>query len=470
MPPASTPPARVGLRAPGRAQWLLLAAGLVVLFPLLQYTDNVTTSAHGLNVWRSLADGRLLEFYSYNDHVGHGSPWFPELGSQYGFGLYLVFAIWNLPTWLLERAGVDVFSHVWTLAWMKAITIPFFVLAGWAINRLGRTLGLAREGRAWAIFLFASSVTVVQTISVTGQYDVVHTVPTILAVDAWLKGDRRKFLGWFALAACAKWFPLLVMLPLLLLVDKRLWRVAGQVLLVLVPAWLLQLPFSFDENRTVSDSRLLTEKVLAGALPVGFGLAPFVAAFGIAVLVAWLAPALDDAARRRWGMFAAAAPFLVAMMFTQAHPFWLVAGLPFVALAIVQRPQRTKVLLVVEMVWMASVTGAHLIAYAMFIWAPGTVAAMLLPHLFTPVDQVADPVTVHGVLKAKGITELAPAVGTVALVSGLALLWLLSPWSRHGLDDPEDSLDRHRPLLFARTALALALCLPAVACYLSSLR
>lgn len=253
MPGATT----TRLRMPSRAQWLLLATGLVVLLPLLQYTDNVVTSAQGINVWRSLAEGKLLEFYSYNDHVGHGSPWYPELGSQYGFGLYLVFAVWNLPMYLLERAGVDVFSHVWTLTWMKAITLPFFLLAGWAMNRLGRTLGYTREGRAWAIFLFASSATVVQTISVTGQYDVIHVVPTILAVDAWIRGDRRRFLAWIALAACFKWFPLLVALPLLLLIDKKLWRVGVQLAVVVVPAWLLQLPFRFDPNRTVSDSTLM---------------------------------------------------------------------------------------------------------------------------------------------------------------------------------------------------------------------
>lgn len=210
-------------------------------------------------------------------------------------------------------------------------------------------------------------------------------------------------------------------------------------------------------------------KVLDGTLPVGFGFAPFVAAYGIPVLVAWLAPAMDDAARRRWGMFAAAAPFLVAMMFTTVHPFWLVAGWPYLALAIVGRPERTKALLVTEVAWMGPITVAHLIAYADYVWAPGTVAPMLLPHLFTPVDQLGTLVKVSGVLAAKGITPLAPAVGAVAIVTSLALLWLLSPWSRHGLDDPDDGIEHHGALLFTRTLLALALCLPAIACYLLSL-
>ena len=85
--------------------WLLIS---IVLFYSFIYNDILETMRVSISFWEELIHGNLHYFY--------GGRWqqtsvayVKEVQPVYDFPIYIVFAIWNFPIWLVEHFGkVDV--------------------------------------------------------------------------------------------------------------------------------------------------------------------------------------------------------------------------------------------------------------------------------------------------------------------------------------------------------------------------
>ena len=171
---------------------------------------------------------------------------------MYGFGLYLVFAVWNLPLWLLqELGGVNVFTSVLALSWAKAITLPFLLGSAWLVGRICTELGLPAGRAKWSRFMFLTSGFLVTAVFVMAQYDVIHIFFSTLGIYYLLRGRHRAFVAAFAVAIAMKFFPIFIFIPVLLLKEKRPTRILLGLAGAASLAVLLRIPFLFGADASL---------------------------------------------------------------------------------------------------------------------------------------------------------------------------------------------------------------------------
>lgn len=369
---------------PRPVEWALLAAVLAFLFLAHIYNDVLATTRHAMHLWDYLGEGRALAFYDLNARSVPGNAFYMTPDSaNYDFPLYIVFALWNLPMWALEKfLHVDVMNSIPCLLWMKGLVAVFFGSTALVFRRIVDALGIRADVRPWATFLYLSSAWAMTSVFVTAQYDVVGMLFVLLGVLAYLRGDRTRFLLWFAIAMPFKLFALLVFLPLLLLSEKRVWRIALQALAVAAPLVAFRLLFGLTSKYgSLPFQSFFLDFLTRNGIEISTGTVPlFPLAFLVLLLIAYATNPEDEGDRNRlavrFSFLSLGSLFLLA--YTQ--PYWIVLWVPFVLLTILLHPERWKANLAAE------TTMAFGMAYVQFFRFPQcfsarTLATMVLPKL-----------------------------------------------------------------------------------------
>jgi hypothetical protein len=458
-------------RGPSKRTWILLAACLSVLLVSHTYVDNVVITLHGMNVWSALRDGEILNFYAYNDGVAPPSDEFHPVPIVYGFLTFTLIAIWNLPLWLLqELAGVNVFTSVAALTWMKAINLPFAIGTAWLVQRISVRLAPTSRWAPWSGFVFLTSGFLISAVFLVGQFDVMHMFFTVLGLYYLVQGSRRAFVVAFAVAMAIKWFPLFVFLPVLLLVEKRVSRILLCLGGALSVAFAFKLPFLFSANPSAEiGSQLITAMVLGNRLPLGReGVPIFPLLFALVCIACYVRRPTSAAELHRTAIYAGFAGVAAFFVSAPAHPYWFAMLCPFFAILWAINPALARVNLLLE----AGLTAAMVVLHQIiFFWTYdlSIVSPMLLPRIFAPVDSLAHPVSPLSLYTRIGLvpnSSLLAAVFTAGIVS---LLVLHRPRTDEELERLRPDDDHVVALIHGRTALMLALMLVPAAAYLYSL-
>lgn len=324
--------------------WVVLLAVLAAYFPTLYYTDIITTYQHSLTLLNCIWEGRLFEFYlcggTYIENLGLiASP-------MYSLPIYAVFAIWNLPVWVLVRMGIIWHpENVWCLLWCKGALAAAMAGTCWLVWSILKLVGKKREETEEAVFLLLTSLLFVVPVLGSAQYDIFCVFLMLLGIWQRLRDGR---LSWkvmliFALAATFKFFALFVYVIMVLLDEKRVWRALGAMLVGLAGIVLVDKPFvqPVEEEGSVSLFETLIKFVFAGNVQGGLSELPLFPCvlFGVCVAAYCLRPNGRE-------QYLKTCSWLVSVMFfgflllARSHPYWSVLFPPFVVLVLAVDPER----------------------------------------------------------------------------------------------------------------------------------
>ena len=108
---------------PSRAEYLIFG-GLTALFWLLfAHPDLVETARHGYILIRSTLDGNFLGFFEDTFQRTYGYVY--TNAAHYNILMYVLYAVWQLPLYLLEQLFGFACSDLVLTLWCKAIGIGF---------------------------------------------------------------------------------------------------------------------------------------------------------------------------------------------------------------------------------------------------------------------------------------------------------------------------------------------------------
>lgn len=349
---------RAGAPAAGR---ILLAAAFLLLFYTLVYSDILITVQHSLNLWDYIVEGRLGSFYAESYGAVETLGYHTGDTVFYDFPLYIVFAVWNFPLWLLRRfAGVNILCSPPCVIWAKSLLLAFTGLALWALGRVCRALGLDRESAGWARFLTLSSMLYLSAVVLLGQYDIIAISLMLLGLEAYLQGDTRRFLLFFALSAPMKFFTLLAFVPLLLLREKRV----GHILLQLACSVSLLAVFRLLFHSEVRGDGLFWF-IFASELPLSMGsIYLFVAGMAALVLFCYCRPWQEGRQGQKWAVYVCLLSYSIFFLTVNTYPYWIVYLVPFVVLVMVQNRDIFRVNLLLDLVLSGGVLLAYLFKYS----------------------------------------------------------------------------------------------------------
>lgn len=313
----------------------LLAAGLVCFFAFF-HPDIQETARHAYILIRSSLDGDFLQFFEITLQRSYGYAY--TNAAHYHILFYLVYALWELPLYLIEQLFHLAFSDLVLSVWCKTIGVGFYLGCGILTGRLARQLGCSEQAAGWAPLLFWLNPISFFTINIMGQYDSICLFFLLWALTFYFRGRLVAFTLLMGAGLVFKFFPLVVFLPLLLLAEKRPGRVLGHLALSL---W-LYLPGALLFAGRTGDAgffnSLMARRLFAQVFPGGV---MNVSCIGLGLVLlcalAWLLRPKDDGQRQRWALYLALCGFGVLFLFVYWHPQWLILLAPFLLLTTLQQ-------------------------------------------------------------------------------------------------------------------------------------
>ena len=200
------------------------SAGMMLLLLFSHtYNDILVTAKHGMQFWKILFDGDILHFFELN-YVASGNEYYSAVqGCAYNILLYIVFAIWNIPMALLSAfTNVDVMNNIFCIAYIKLMTVAAMAISVVILGRILRLLDVDRKNHGLLAFLYLTSSLMIAVVFVVSQYDLVSVVFQLLGFQAFLEKKDKKFVFFFGIAFCLKYFSVILFLPLLVQIHKIL--------------------------------------------------------------------------------------------------------------------------------------------------------------------------------------------------------------------------------------------------------
>lgn len=245
-----------------KAGAVVYAAIALLLFYSYYYADFYETGLEGVRFWDILFSGQIHHFYTQIFLIGK-----VQYIPLYDFPMYIVFAIWNFPLWVVQKvSGINIYHSVPCLMWMKSMLLFWLCMFLWQFGKLIPEMAGAGENKGQASvsgqakvlqksgaaplespaegvgnsvregqFLFLTSAFFMTGLVVLGQYDIISMTFMMIGLRYYLEGNTKKFVLWFAIAAPFKYFAILIFVPLLLLQEKRISSIILRGIGVVIP-------------------------------------------------------------------------------------------------------------------------------------------------------------------------------------------------------------------------------------------
>ncbi len=212
-----------------RFDWIIFLT--ISLFCWLAYChqDILNTGASSF----TYLIGHISDFYDYN-YINQIEPM-----NNYMPSTYLIFALWNLPLYLLGIKRVPGGGSPFiAVMWFKLLPILFFLATGLVLYKIGNLVGFGEKKSKILTYLFLTTPVAFFGPVIFGQYDSFTIFFVVLGFYYYLKNDEFRFVLFFSIAVTFKYFALLVFLPLVVLKEKNILKIMKKFVLFLVPLFL----------------------------------------------------------------------------------------------------------------------------------------------------------------------------------------------------------------------------------------
>jgi hypothetical protein len=434
--------------------------GLVVVFCFFSFQHPDLHHTIGCSL--AYLEPHVRTFYDYN------KAWYGA--ANYLPSTYVVYALWGLPLKVLGLLPAPGASMVGVQFWYKLLNGLFFAGSAGVLRSIGLRLGLGRLQANVLTATYAASPIACFSVFIFGQYDIITTFFFLCAVHAYVHERPWRFTAWTAVAVTFKYYAFFLYVPLLLLRQKDLRKVAlhgaaSLSLLALEVALYWPSPtfqegvFGFHVNQ-----RVFSAAVSLGHASVSLF---FCVWFFICAVAAFKHVATGEE-ERVWGAYLALAACCAFFGLSFWHPQWLLFLTPFLALGAAMHLRRDQ---------FAALDVMMMLAMTMFtvsFWQGGVDQSLWASGVFGSANPgLADSnrvVSMANLLPGTAHREMWLALFAACLLA-YVVQTLPKPSGQSWIRDTGSATDRYPAALRLRFIAGLGLWLvPATWAYVASMR
>ena len=403
----------------GKRKIILMVPMLLFCFLTMYYADITVTGQYGLVFLDSLFDKKLLSFYS--NALASGIA--PE-GAVYDIGTYIIFGIWSIPIWILNKfTGVSVLS-VGGLLWLKGLLILFLVGSIKVILLIASDLGfsLKRANEISQIFLLSS--TVFFPVFVVAQYDVIPLFFMLLGIHSYMQNNRKYFLLFFAISMTIKPLTILILFLLILLKEKNLIKIGWSLIEGSSLMLLCKMLYSTNEAYRKSCSGFLGKNLpnlLKVSLDGGYGK---ISVFFMILILIYISAYMnnesgDSLKMKRITVIRIFAVWAAFCVFGTMAPYWTIYMAPFAVFTVFMNEKNLNRMLFIDFVGNVALSILLIMDYSWVYGGDKTYAYLLLKHFCGKVLNGGQGTTVAGILRHLSIQGIMP------VIEAILTAWLL---------------------------------------------
>lgn len=212
--------------------WLILLVLMGFCFFAYAMSDLFHTTACSYGY----LDGHILDFYDYLAENGINSNGTIGINASYMPSIYILFAIWNIPMKLFGFVSSATMQlGIIPIMWAKLLPCIVFLASAKIVFLIAKELGMSGRKPLIVVYAYLSCPVLLYGQFIIGQYESFFTALVLLGFYFWLKEREIPFLLSFAFAFTFKYTALFVFLPLLLLREKRIWKILVNCLFTTIP-------------------------------------------------------------------------------------------------------------------------------------------------------------------------------------------------------------------------------------------
>ena len=323
----------------------VLVTSLFAFFCFDQGFDMKITMLHSSELIRAWLGGE--KFYAMTwtiaEHTGYLGASTLESGAIYNIVIYLTMAVWAAPVYLLNHLfHFPNYVEILNL-WGRVLVVGLCLVAADQLTRLAEELfPRKKEEREipWdrdVRYLFLSSPILLFEAIVFNQYDILAVLTVIIGLRLYFKNRMVLFSLVMSLSICYKLFAALAFIPLLLLKEKRLWRLLGYLLIgaslyVVTTLACTLLDPGYSATQSIMGAHFhYGTWIFEVELPGGFsGVYAFILGYLILCFLAYLHhPGERETEFILWVCCTA---YVIFFCFVNWHPQWIVLLVPFISL------------------------------------------------------------------------------------------------------------------------------------------
>lgn len=366
------------------AENIVLFAAMLLPFASVYYEDANSIIRQGMNVWEALFSGHFFHYYSINGtSVAQG---LMVHQANYGLVMNLILGLWNLPLYIAEKiAGGNILDHFAARMWGKAEMLLCAWICMGLLKRVAGKLGFDEKRKKLLGFLFLSSAWLILGALVVAQIDIICMVFILLALDALLDEDTKRFLIFFTISVMCKEFAIFVFLPIILLKEKNLIKAGVAAVLPFAVSFVLGIPFKvadpagavLKKPRTwvMIDQLTRMRITLFGEIAIP----AFFLALAAVIVFAYLTVVPDKKEQPKWMIYFGLIGMLPVFVCGYSYPYWGALLLPFVLLLLLWERDRLFLRLFLETAAVLALMVANMVEFP---WVFDRVGGMLPDLLF----------------------------------------------------------------------------------------
>ncbi|MCL1918377.1 MAG: hypothetical protein FWG14_08695 [Peptococcaceae bacterium] len=336
-----------------KIEWLYVAATSGVAILTFFYMDLISLTIWSTNLLDVIWEGNLRGFYALSAENIHNVR--HEMSGMDIFAL-IPHAIWNIPIWIAQRFfHIEIVESSYCLVWSKLFFVGLFACVCGVAYKISLLLHPEKNKAMTVCFLSASSIFVYTGIYYAGQNDIIFILLGLLSVYYLMRDRNKLFFILAGLSILAKPFFLFPFIALLLLTEKNVLKVVGQ--LVLAVSFVLPFKLLFwgaplyRESLEQGPGPRMIKGFVEGTYPSGIGeFAPVLVCLGVLYLFAYLKTPRDGQERNSYILYVTAAAFLLIPLWTYVQFYRMIILAPVLSLVMVHTSRFYKLNVVLETV------------------------------------------------------------------------------------------------------------------------
>ena len=348
--------------------WTLLIGFGVILFCSFSYADFKSILHYEENFLGAIFNGGLQNFYEYNYeranyYIANGIE--GTSYATYDFIMYIVLGIWGIPIYLWRcLTGREVTESFGIMVYGKAIYLVAIATALYLLYRIFLELNIDKQKAQQGVFIGASSLLMLAEVCIIGQSDILGIVFILWGYYEFLKGRLWCFTWIFAIAVSFKIYALFIFVPLLLLSEKNVFKIATKTVIAMGVTVVSGIPFSGNAIDIKKDfSSEMFWKLIENKLPILNREVPIIVVLlGMVYLWCYFRE-YDSKYQKEMTILVPLVSIVCVFLSFNSFPYWFLHLVPWMTIAIVYFTDKEKELLLLEMAGIACLIAEQFVQY-----------------------------------------------------------------------------------------------------------
>jgi hypothetical protein len=262
--------------------------------------------------------------------------------ANYNIFMYMILAIIIVPVVLLKKCVGIEYSEIDILTYYNLFLALVMVISVYLLYKLIIDMQWETESRDVAkrvCFLYVSSIVLLFSTVGFAQLDMFYIIIMLIALRRYVKQQYIQFALWMSVSIMLKSFPILIFIPLILLVEKKLVRIFMYLILGLSSSILYKMLFGTNLGYTYTKAQLeqlygFTNRLTQNGMNVGMGFCAFFVLAFVVMCIWCFDRDIDESKAWKYVILIPLIVYSCLMIFVLWHPQWLAIIAPFIAMAV----------------------------------------------------------------------------------------------------------------------------------------